>query len=166
MPGVRELLALGRQFPPNSRQRERVGRAGRLWLWSKNPFDYTRVTSGAWDEWFTDNYPFYPCIPEEPGKHVCCTTSRVRIGAAVDLPHACDPEMLLLCFPPNLVRVERLQPPAGGIDRVACFQAESFLQVRFTRPAIHVDIELQSASQEYRQLPILRTALRALRSPR
>ena len=70
------------------------------------------------------------------------------IEAAVDLPHACDPEMLLLCFPPNLVRVERLQPPVGGIDRVACFQAESFLQVRSTRPAIHVDIELQSASQE------------------
>ena len=149
VPGVRELFGSWAPVPAEfgGSANASVGQV-KLWLWSKNPFDYTRVTSGAWDEWFTDNYPFYPCIPEAPGKHVCCDFTRYRIGAAVDLPHACDPEMLLLCFPPNLVRVERLRPSAGGIDRVACFQAESFLQVRFTRPAIHVDIELQSASQE------------------
>ena len=95
------------------------------------------------------------------------TTSRgnVRIRAAVDLP-ACDPEMLLLCFPP--------QPREGGtiaaarrgdIDRVACFQAESFLQVRFHKAG---DSRRHRASERLaggRQLPILRTALRALRSP-
>src|SRR5262249_4556771 len=26
----------------------------KLWLWSKTPFDYTRYTGRAWDDWFTD----------------------------------------------------------------------------------------------------------------
>jgi uncharacterized protein DUF6603 len=33
----------------------------KLWLWSKTPFEYTRRTSRAWDEWFTDEHSDYPC---------------------------------------------------------------------------------------------------------
>lgn len=33
----------------------------KLWLWSKTPFEYSRRTSRAWDEWFTDAYDGYPC---------------------------------------------------------------------------------------------------------
>lgn len=114
----------------------------KLWLWSKNPFDYTRNTSGAWDEWFTDNYPTYPCIPDAPGKQICCDFKRYRIGDSIDFPHICDPEMQIFGFPPKLVRVDRLRPPVDGIDRAACFLPESRMLVRFTRPARHVDIHL------------------------
>lgn len=33
----------------------------KLWLWSKTPFEYSRRSSRAWDEWFTDEYDGYPC---------------------------------------------------------------------------------------------------------
>ena len=33
----------------------------KLWLWSKTPFEYTRHTGRAWDEWFTDEHSGYPC---------------------------------------------------------------------------------------------------------
>ncbi|HEY2963643.1 MAG TPA: YncE family protein [Pyrinomonadaceae bacterium] len=33
----------------------------KLWLWSKTPFEYSRRSSRAWDEWFTDEHNGYPC---------------------------------------------------------------------------------------------------------
>lgn len=33
----------------------------KLWLWSKTPFEYTRHSGRAWDEWFSDEYTDYPC---------------------------------------------------------------------------------------------------------
>jgi hypothetical protein len=116
----------------------------KLWIWSKNPFDYTRNTSGSWDEWFTDNYPSYPCIPDAPSKYICCDFTQYRLGYPIDIPHHCDPEMLIFGFPPKLIHVERVNPSIDGIDRMACFMPESFMQVRFVRPARKVDIHLSS----------------------
>ena len=33
----------------------------KLWLWSRTPFEYTRHSGRAWDEWFSDEYTDYPC---------------------------------------------------------------------------------------------------------
>ena len=35
----------------------------KLWLWSKNGYDYTRRTRGAWSEGFAEKRPGYPCTP-------------------------------------------------------------------------------------------------------
>ena len=43
----------------------------KLWLWSQNPFDYTRRTGGAYEEWFVSRYPDYPCLPALK-EHVVC----------------------------------------------------------------------------------------------
>jgi hypothetical protein len=43
----------------------------KLWLWSQNPFDYTRRTGGAYEEWFASRYPDYPCLPPLK-EHVVC----------------------------------------------------------------------------------------------
>ena len=114
----------------------------KLWLWSKNAFDYTRGTSGSWDEWFTDHYPFYPCIPDAPGLSICCDFTRYAPGASPDFPHVCSPDMVLVCSPTTLVNVARVDPPVDGIDRAAVFFPESFLDVALRRPARHVDVQL------------------------
>ncbi len=36
------------------------------------PFDYTRHTTGKWDDWFLSQYPNYPCIPIPPDEEICC----------------------------------------------------------------------------------------------
>jgi hypothetical protein len=33
----------------------------KLWLWSKTPFNYTRRSSRAWDDWFAVEFSGYPC---------------------------------------------------------------------------------------------------------
>lgn len=52
----------------------------KLWLWSKTPFDYTRNTSREWDEWFTDKYTGYPCIPAAPDRNVCVDFEAAPLG--------------------------------------------------------------------------------------
>lgn len=44
----------------------------KLWLWSKNPFDYSRHSGRDWDEWFTSQYPNYPCVPPAKDQNICC----------------------------------------------------------------------------------------------
>jgi hypothetical protein len=147
-PGLPELFGSWAPVPAafGGSETQSVGQV-KLWIWSKNPFDYTRGTSGSWDEWFTSQFTTYPCIPGAPSKIICCDFTRYRIGSTVELPHSCAAEMQLLCFPPSRIQVERLRPPIEGIDRTACFPIESFLQIQFTRPAHHIDILLQSTNE-------------------
>jgi hypothetical protein len=62
----------------------------KLWLWSKMPFDYTGHTSSSWDEWFTDHYPDYPCIPPAPDRVVCCDFEQLPVGTGVRPPRTCQ----------------------------------------------------------------------------
>jgi hypothetical protein len=48
----------------------------KLWLWSKTPFDFSMHGGSAWDEWFTDTFHDYPCIPPAPERTICCKTRR------------------------------------------------------------------------------------------
>jgi hypothetical protein len=43
----------------------------KLLLWSKTPFDYTRHSGSAWEEWFTARFSDYPCIPIPPDETTC-----------------------------------------------------------------------------------------------
>jgi hypothetical protein len=49
----------------------------KLWLWSRNPFDFTSHTGGAWDESFGDRFPSYPCVPAATDRTVCVDVSGV-----------------------------------------------------------------------------------------
>ena len=52
----------------------------KLWLWSKNPFDYTRRTGREWEDWVSGRYPDMPCIdiPEQTTR--CWDFSAVPLG--------------------------------------------------------------------------------------
>jgi hypothetical protein len=43
----------------------------KLFLWSRNPFDYTRHASRAWDEWVGTALPDYPCVPPAANREEC-----------------------------------------------------------------------------------------------
>jgi hypothetical protein len=55
----------------------------KLWLWSKNPFDYVRHTSGGWSEWFNRSYPEYPCVPPAPSRQMCIDFEDMAIGSSI-----------------------------------------------------------------------------------
>ncbi len=38
----------------------------KLWLWSETPFDYTRNSGKALEQWYTEKLPHAPCIPVPP----------------------------------------------------------------------------------------------------
>lgn len=61
----------------------------KLWLWSKSPFDHSTHGGSAWDEWFTDVFDDYPCIPLVPERTVCCGFDDIPVGTVVSLPMPC-----------------------------------------------------------------------------
>ena len=91
----------------------------KLWLWSKTPFDYGRHGGRAWDEWFTDEYDDYPCIPPVPERTVCCDVDGLPAGA-VTLPYACRRNPQILFLGAGAV-VREVAPPRHGHSRALCF---------------------------------------------
>jgi hypothetical protein len=94
----------------------------KLWLWSKTPFDYSRHGGRAWDEWFTDEFDTYPCIPPVPERTVCCDVDGLPVGTVVTLPHPCrrHPEVL---FVGTSAVVTEVSPPQHGHSHALCFEA-------------------------------------------
>ena len=62
----------------------------KLWLWSISPFDYSRRTGGAWDEWFSTNFPDYPCVSMPKDRGVCYDAGALALGPAPMPPWTCD----------------------------------------------------------------------------
>ena len=50
----------------------------KLWLWSRNPFDYTRHGGRAWDTWFERSHDHYPCPPPVEPLEVCYNFERLE----------------------------------------------------------------------------------------
>jgi len=135
-PGVAELYGSWAPIPamPGGSSTGAIAQV-KLWLWSKSAFDYTSNTSGSWDEWFTDHYPTYPCIPDAPSEKICCTFTKYRAGDTLDTPHICNPNVEISAFARQGVPIIKVAPPLMGLDRAACFPAESLMLVRLGRPA-------------------------------
>jgi hypothetical protein len=95
----------------------------KLWLWSKSPFDFTRQTGRAWDEWFTDHFPSYPCVPPPPDRTLCCNFDAMPVGTALTSPFTCPdhPEITLTWTAGAVGRVTILLTPIGGHKRALCF---------------------------------------------
>jgi hypothetical protein len=93
----------------------------KLWLWSKSPFDYTRHGGRAWDEWFTEAYPSYPCIPPVAERTVCCDVDNLVGGGSVVLPmpYTAHPEVVVRG--PGTAMVRGLAHPSHGHGRALCW---------------------------------------------
>ncbi len=75
----------------------------KLWLWSKNPFDWTRHTGRAWDEWFTEHFPNYPCIPIPADQEFCYDFEGFNEGTQFGAPwgfgaHPDEPKLGFLWY--------------------------------------------------------------------
>ncbi len=79
------------------------GAQTKLWLWSKNPFDYTRHSGRAWDEWFTSQFPNYPCVPPAPDREICCDVAGIDPGRLSPPQWQCPdhPEMSISWVAPD-----------------------------------------------------------------
>lgn len=99
---------------------------GKLWLWSLTPFDHTRHGGKEGDDWFTANFPAYPCIPQDiPDREVCCDFDRLDRTELLEAPWTVPehPEITLTWAAPAQLRATILDPPADGFIRALCFQA-------------------------------------------
>ena len=99
----------------------------KLWLWSQNPFDYTRRTGGAWEEWFTSRYPDYPCLPALEDRVVCVDFERFSLGPlSNEWEH---PDVPGLIFHQGDLKgqivINELDAPVEDFYRAICFKART-----------------------------------------
>lgn len=95
----------------------------KLWLWSKTPFDYTRHNGSAWDDWFIDHFPDYPCIPMTPDQEICCDFEKIDLDEVITSPWHCPKhkELQLLWNDfeqPQTITV--LEQPIDGLTHALC----------------------------------------------
>ena len=91
----------------------------KLWLWSRSSFDYTMNTSAQWNEWFTDHFPDYPCIPPAPDRTVCFDFQALGQSTVLSWPWTppSESEFQLSWQTPPSQAVEVLATPILGLDR-------------------------------------------------
>jgi len=95
----------------------------KLWLWSRSPFDYTRHGNRAWDEWFTERYASYPCIPPVTSRTVCCSVDDLMVGGRVVLPMPFAARPSIVVGGPGTASVGLVAPPVHGHDRALCWDS-------------------------------------------
>ncbi|MPZ99110.1 MAG: hypothetical protein GEU80_07175 [Dehalococcoidia bacterium] len=95
----------------------------KLWLWSKSPFDFSTHGGRAWDEWFTDTFTSYPCIPPAPERTICCDFDDIPPGTTVTLPMPCrrNPEVVFVGSVEGTVHT--LPSPVHGHTRALCWRS-------------------------------------------
>ncbi len=113
----------------------------KLWLWSRTPFDYTRHTGRAWDEWFTDRFSDYPCIPEPPDREICCDFEDLAPGDTIKSPYICrDRRQFVIVVFESAFEVAALQPPVAGKTRALCPTGQSYVDILLGTPAEWVEV--------------------------
>jgi hypothetical protein len=115
----------------------------KLQLWSKTPFDYTRHGGRAWDEWFTDRFTEYPCIPIPPDQEICYDFERLDPGSQLFAPwaHPEEPKLIFSWLAPDVQTVTVLQVPVKGRTHALCFPSKALLPYGGTQPnLIHIDL--------------------------
>lgn len=122
----------------------------KLWLWSLTPFNYTRHTGRAWDEWFTAHFPNYPCIAEAPDREVCCDFEKIPLEQALELPWHCpeNPELVLSGKSPDGFTVTALMAPVQGKTRALCFDGRAGIELELRQPAQSVRLVLVESPTE------------------
>jgi hypothetical protein len=131
----------------------------KLWLWSKSAFDYTRHGGSAWDEWFTDEFDEYPCVPRPPDRVVCCDFEAVAVGQVLSPPYACGSGGKISIswrYPPQ-VPVTALDAPVETFGHAVCFPALIQGRDGASKPN-RIDISLREPAKSVRILIVDSTA--------
>jgi hypothetical protein len=97
----------------------------KLWLWSKTPFEYNRHGGRAWDEWFTDRFNSYPCIPPATERTVCCDFDDLQIGETVQMPMPCREHPEIVFASKEEAQVEPFVDPSSKHTRALCWGASN-----------------------------------------
>ncbi|HYY92884.1 MAG TPA: hypothetical protein VE713_00100, partial [Pyrinomonadaceae bacterium] len=127
----------------------------KLWLWSKTPFDYTRHGGSEGDDWFTQNYPTYPCVPQEiPDREVCIDFEKLDRTQTLTPPwHSPErPEITLSWESRTRRRVTILDPPVSGFTRALCLAPPepAVLTVNLSGPAKQLTVLLARVKKSNR----------------
>ena len=121
----------------------------KLWLWSKTPFDFTRNTGGAWDEWFTAAFPDYPCIPPATDRIVCCDFERVALIPPLHSPWSCpDQPRLKISWLGADEQVTALSPSVAGLTHALCVPGSVTINGKAQPNEIRVDLAEPAQSVE------------------
>jgi len=95
----------------------------KLMLWSKTPFDYTRQAGSSYDEWFTDRFPDYPCLPIPSDQEFCYDFEKLAIGQRLPSPwaHPAEADLAFYWNTPEDPTVTVMMTPVAGRFRAICF---------------------------------------------
>jgi hypothetical protein len=121
----------------------------KLWLWSRNPFDYTRHGGRAWEDWFTDRFPDYPCLPPPPVVEVCYDFMRLEVGFEPRSPwrHLEEPALTFAWDAPAVARVSGLSAPVEHRPKALCFTAQARVTLTLPRAARRVRLLVVSSDR-------------------
>jgi len=103
----------------------------------KSGFDHTRHGGEAAAGWFAENFPGYPCVPQEiPDREVCCDFERLERSQRLTSPWRSSerPEITLTWQPRTQLRVTYLFPPVKDFTRALCVPAAA--QVSPAAPSV------------------------------
>lgn len=94
----------------------------KLWLWSLTPFDYTRHSGNAFNDWFAANFTQYPCIPKLSEREICCDFERIDQTQQIRSPLKCvdHPEISIEWSTRGFASVTILKQPIRGLTHALC----------------------------------------------
>ncbi len=151
----------GPQLPDGGAQPPARGQT-KLLAWSKTPFDFTRATGSTWEEWVTDAWPEYPCVPLLPAEEICFGFDDLAPGTLVRSPwtHPGPPAFTLSWgFGPAVVQVGQVTQPGAPVRTVSylCFPAAALrrgVRVRSSAPGRSFRLVLAPAVQTINLRPV------------
>lgn len=129
----------------------------KLWLWSKSAFDFTRYSLAAWDEWFTDRFVEYPCIPPATDTTFCCDFEEIDSSYQFPSPWQ-SPQEKAFVFSwgaPALQSVTVLGQPIDGLTHALCFPSHTpsdppvrnIITIQLPEPARRAHLTLRDEEQ-------------------
>ncbi len=131
----------------------------KLWLWSKTPFDYTRHSGGAWDDWFTDRFEAYPCIEIPKDQEFCYDFEKLPRDQPLIGPwaHPDEPRLVFRWQEPRMLFISALAQPVAGLRQALCFPGSIILPngkggpnpitIELPQPAKAITLTLVDAKQ-------------------
>ena len=125
-PGVSELFGSWAPVPAMPDGGGKAVAQTKLWLWSKTPFDYTRHSGRFWDEWFTDRFSIYPCLPIPPDKEICYDFEEIDPTANMTSPwaHPDEKNLILQWIGPQVQKVFVLSTQIERRTHTLCFPCQ------------------------------------------
>lgn len=134
----------------------------KLWLWSRSPFDFTRNTGAAWDDWFANEYPAYPCISIPKDREICCGFDDTGLGTISAAPWICPdhPELAIGWLAPPVAKIVELDRGARRVHALR-FGRGSTAVVRIATPAKSVTLTVDAGPIDERSLCVELTKLDA-----